>query len=127
MPLLGWRPEYSVHDDELDSHHQKLFCLLNKVYENIMNSLEVNSVIPLIDELTEYTRSHFTAEEKHMRDKGFQELDEHILKHSEFTRKIVSMRTHFHGNNLEVTQELLIVLGDWLLHHVLVEDRKHSL
>ncbi len=126
MPLLSWKPEYSVDDIELDSHHQHLFSLLNTVYENVMSSLEVNEVIPLVDELTDYTNKHFTAEEQHMRDKKYQGLEEHISKHREFSQKVEAIRSHYHGNNLEVTQELLIVLGDWLLHHVLKEDKKYS-
>lgn len=126
MPLLSWRTEFSVADVELDSHHQQLFLLLNTVYENVMSSLEVNSVLPLIDELIEYTNLHFAKEEQHMSDKGFPGLEEHIARHREFTQKIGTIRTHYHGNNLEVTQELLIVLGDWLLHHVLKEDKKYS-
>lgn len=125
MPLLLWKPEYSVNDVELDSHHQQLFSLLNTVYENVMNSLEVDSVLPLIDRLTEYTSSHFTAEEQHMRDKGAPEIDGHISMHRDFAQKIEIMKSHYHGNNLEITKELLIVLGDWLLHHVLKEDRKY--
>lgn len=127
MPLLSWKPEYSVKNSELDNHHEHLFLLLNNVYENVMSSLEVDSVLPLIEELTEYTRSHFIAEEQFMRDIQFQGLDEHISKHREFTNKIESIKIHYHGNNLEVTQELLIVLGEWLLGHVLKEDRKYAL
>jgi len=126
MPLLNWRAEYSVNQEVLDSHHKQLFSLLNTVYENVMNSLEVCSVLPLIDELMEYTRSHFTMEEQHMRDNGYQEIDAHISKHREFTHTIEAIKSHYHGNNLEAAQELMVVLGEWLLQHVLKEDMKYS-
>ena len=125
MPLLHWKPEYSVNEAELDSHHQKLFYLLNSAYENVMSSLEVESVLPLINELSEYTESHFSKEEQYMREKGFQEIDTHIAEHREFTHRIESLKTSYHGDNLEVTKELIIVLGEWLLHHVLKEDKKY--
>jgi len=126
MPLLNWRAEYSVNQDVLDSHHKQLFSLLNTVYENVMNSLEVCSVLPLIDELTEYTRSHFTMEEQHMRDNGYPEIDAHISKHREFTCTIEAIKSHYHGNNLDAARELMVVLGEWLLQHVLKEDMKYS-
>jgi len=126
MPLLNWRAEYSVNQDVLDSHHKQLFSLLNTVYENVMNSLEVCSVLPLIDELTEYTKSHFTMEEQHMRDNGYQEIDTHISKHREFTHTIEAIKSHYHGNNLEAARELMVVLGEWLLQHVIKEDMKYS-
>jgi hemerythrin-like metal-binding protein len=126
MPLLNWRAEYSVNEELLDNHHRQLFSILNTVYENVMNSLEVCSVLPLIDELLEYTRSHFTVEEQHMRDKGYQVIDIHISKHREFTNTIEAMKTHYNGNNLEAAQELMVVLGEWLLQHVLKDDMKYS-
>jgi len=55
MPLLSWDPGYSVKEEVLDTHHQELFDLLNTVYENVMNSLEVECVLPIIDKLSEYT------------------------------------------------------------------------
>lgn len=126
-PLLSWKPEYSVHDAELDSHHIKLFDILNQAYENVMNPDEVACVLPIIDELTEFTKYHFSEEERHMRAKGVQEIAAHIAKHREFRQKIETLKADYHGNNLEVTQELIILLGNWLLCHVLMEDRKYSL
>jgi hemerythrin-like metal-binding protein len=126
MPLLSWKPGYSVNEVVLDSHHQELFCILNTVYENVMNSLEVDCVLPIIDKLSEYTRYHFSTEEQFMREKEFRELDDHIAKHREFTHTIEKLRTRYHDNDLEVTRELIIVLGDWLLRHVLKDDMRYS-
>jgi len=126
MPLLSWKPGYSVNEVALDNHHQRLFSLLNTVYENVMNSPEVDCVLPLIDELSEYTTCHFTAEEKYMREKDFHEIDAHIAKHREFAHTIETLKSHYHGNNLEVAKELIIVLGNWLLRHVLKDDMMYS-
>jgi hemerythrin-like metal-binding protein len=126
VPLMSWKPEYSVNNAELDNHHIKLFDILNTVYENIMNSLEVDSILPIIEELSQYTKYHFSIEEQNMREKEFHEIDGHIAKHLEFSYNIEMLKTHYHGNNLEVARELIIILGDWLLRHVLTEDREHS-
>ena len=127
MPLLTWKPEYTVNEEVLDNHHQKLFDILNTAYENVINSLEVVCVLPIIDALLQHMRYHFLEEELHMREKGFHEIDAHIAKHAEFTRKIETLKTNYHGNNLEVTQDLIKLLGKKLLSHVLTEDRKYSL
>jgi hemerythrin-like metal-binding protein len=126
MPLLSWNQAYSVNEAELDNHHKKLFYLLNTVYENVMNSPEVDCVLPLIDELSTYTGYHFSTEEQYLREKEFHEIEAHIAEHREFTNKIETIKTHYHGNNLEVAKELIIVLCEWLLRHVLKEDKKYS-
>jgi hemerythrin-like metal-binding protein len=126
MPLLSWKPEYSVNEAELDRHHEKLFYLFNAAYENVMNSPEVDCVLPIIEELSQYTKYHLSTEEQYMRDNRFHEIDAHIAKHKEFTHTIETLKAHYHGNNLEVARELIIVLGNWLLSHVITEDRKYS-
>lgn len=126
MSLIIWKPEYSVHEPTLDSHHQKLFGILNTLYESVMNSSDVDCVPSLFDELSEYTMYHFSAEEQYMEEKGFRGIDDHISKHREFSQKIEKLKTQYRSHDLEVTRELIIVLGEWLLHHVIKEDRKYA-
>ena len=126
MPLITWKPEYSVNDTALDNHHQKLFHILNTVYENVMTSPELDRILPKVDELSAFTTHHFSTEEQFMRENGFPGIDDHIAKHREFTKSIDALRSRYNGNDLEVSRDLIILLGDWLLQHVLKEDRKYS-
>ncbi|MFA7402597.1 MAG: bacteriohemerythrin [Pelobacteraceae bacterium] len=126
MSLFTWKPEYSVHEARLDNDHQKLFHILNSVYENIMSSSEVDFILPKINELSEYTLDHFSSEEQYMKSKGIPDIDNHIAKHREFTNKIEKLRNDYHNNDLETSKDLIIVLGEWLLQHVLKEDKKYS-
>jgi hemerythrin-like metal-binding protein len=126
MPLLNWDQGYSVNDALLDSQHEKLFEMLNRAYEYVMTTPEVDCVLPIIDELSEYTGYHFSTEEQYMQAKGFSDLDEHIQKHREFTHTIEALRSRYHDNDLEVARELIIILGEWLLCHVLKEDMKYA-
>lgn len=127
MSLLSWKPEYSVNEKLLDSHHQQLFAVLNSVYENVMNSPELDCVLIKINELSTYTNYHFSSEEQYMRDHGFSGTDDHIAKHREFSHTVEALRTRYHDNDLDVAKELIIVLGEWLLQHVLREDRKYAM
>jgi len=126
MPLLRWIQEYSVNEDELDNHHRKMFDILNRAYENVMNSLEVDCALPIIEELSAIAKYHISAEEQPKKKKGNREIKTNIPTHREFTHKIETLRANYHGNNLEATKELIIMLGNWLLHHVINEDWKYS-
>lgn len=126
MPLITWKPEYSVNDAELDSHHQKLFRIINTVYKNVMTSQKVESILPMLDELSAYTRYHFSAEEQYLRERGFPDIEDHLAKHREFTLQIEVLRTNYNDNDLDVSGDLIVFLGEWLLNHVLKEDRKYS-
>jgi len=126
MSLFVWKSEYSVNEPTLDSHHQKLFGMLNSLYACVMDNKEADCVVPVIDELSEFTQYHFAAEEVYMKENGYDGFDAHILEHRAFTRTVDELRTKYLGNERDVTKELIIVIGDWLLQHVLKQDRKYA-
>jgi hemerythrin-like metal-binding protein len=126
MPLLKWKSEYTVNETELDNHHIRIFEILNTAYENVMNSSELSRIISVVDELSEYMNYHFTAEEQLMADKGYQEINAHTAEHRHFALSIETLKANHHDNNLEAAKELIIVLGNWVLHHILIEDKKYS-
>lgn len=126
MPLIRWEESYSVHEPLLDSHHQRLFSMLNELYERVVNSSSLDCILPVLDEFYDYTTYHFSAEEEHMRVLGFTDTAEHIEQHQEFIRALDSLRLRYHDNDLDVARELLIILGEWLLHHVMKVDKKFT-
>jgi hemerythrin len=126
VPLLSWKPEYSVNREDLDRHHQEMFHILNSVYDNLMNSREQNFLLPCIDKLSEITKYHLSVEEQHLKEMCVPDLDHHIAKHREFAESVETIRNDYNDNYLEASKELIILLGEWLFNHVLKEDRKYS-
>ena len=126
MPLLSWKPEYSVNKEELDLHHQEMFHILNSVYDNLMNSKESSFLLPSIDKLSAIAKYHISVEEQYLREMRVPDIDHHIAKHREFTQSIETIRNGYNDNYLEASKELIILLGEWLFNHVLKEDRKYA-
>jgi hemerythrin len=126
MPLLSWKPEYSVNREDLDRHHQEMFHILNSVYDNLMNSRESSFLLPSIDRLSGIAKYHLSVEEQCLREMCVPDIDHHIAKHREFTESIEMIRNGYYENYLEASKELIILLGEWLFNHVLKEDRKYS-
>lgn len=126
MPLFVWKNKYSVNIEQLDEHHKKLFGIFNRLYENTLHSGDIDSALPIIDDLLEYSGTHFRAEEIYMQEMQFPETAEHVAKHRDFTSRIMDLHSKYRNNDLDVTMELIVMLGNWLLHHVLEEDLKYS-
>jgi hemerythrin len=126
MPLLSWKPEYSVNREDLDHHHQEMFHILNSVYDNLMDSQELSFLIPSIDRLSAIANYHLSIEEQCLREMHVPDIEHHIAKHREFTESIEMIRSDYQDNYLEASKELIILLGEWLFNHVLKEDRKYS-
>jgi hemerythrin len=126
MPLVTWYKQYSVNNEELDNHHKNLFAILNKMYDSCLPANSSECAASVIEELIEYTDYHFTAEEKYMADKGYKEIDEHRQQHRYFLDKLLGLRYCEHKDDYDYKKEVMVLLGDWLLKHVTVEDKKYS-
>jgi hemerythrin-like metal-binding protein len=126
MELFKWHDTYSVNNEELDNHHKTLCSILNKLYENCMGTDVPNSLDSILDELVSYSNYHFTAEEQHMRDIGYKDIEKQIIEHKEFTQKALQLKKVIDKNDIEHTKELIVFLGSWILHHVMEDDKKYS-
>ena len=126
MELFTWYDKYSVNNEELDGHHKILFAILNKLYENCLANVNANRLDGIIEELISYSSYHFIAEEEHMRTCGCTDIDRHMLEHKAFTDRTLQLKQDVDKDDFEASKELIVFLGNWLLHHVMEEDRKYS-
>ena len=126
MELFKWYKTYSVNNEELDSHHKTLFNILNRLYENCLGTDIPNCLNPIVEELVSYSNYHFSAEEQYMRDIGYEDIDKHISEHRSFAQRAIQLQKVINKNELELTKELIVFLGNWILHHVMEEDKKFS-
>jgi len=124
--LFTWCDEYSVGNDELDRHHQKLFDIINRLYDNCVEADNANSLDQLIIELISYTFYHFLTEEQYMKDIGYDDINKQISEHKIFTDRILQLQRNDNLHESGHSKELIVYLGNWLLNHVIEEDKKIS-
>ena len=127
MALFTWYNKYSVNNEELDKHHKALFDILNKLYNSCLSKDDSIALGPTIEELVAYVDYHFAAEEQYMKNAGYNDIDKHISEHKIFKDRIFHLQQKKDINDIEVTKELIVYLGNWLLNHVIVEDKKYSI
>ena len=54
MPFIEWNEKYSVHIEEIDSQHKKIFSIVNRLH-GAMKARKGKEVIGnLLDELVDY-------------------------------------------------------------------------
>jgi len=127
MPLFVWQSEYSVNVEELDIHHQKFIGIINTIYDNCTNVDGDDCVDQKIDELLALADYHFVLEEEYMKVIGFVDIDNHILMHRAFTNRIAALKLSNYVSNLDMSKELIVYLGNWLLSHVMKEDKRYAI
>jgi hemerythrin len=123
-PFVQWDNSFSVGIPSIDAQHQRLFDLVNELFDGVKH---VNhSVIErVLGELVEYTVSHFAFEEKLLADNGYPEEKEHLAKHRKLVESVSAFVKEFESGESMVDFRLLNFLRSWLAGHILGEDMKY--
>jgi len=114
--------------EQIDKEHEKLFGLINQTVKLLNNELvddKYHQVSGVLEELRNYTDTHFANEEAYMAAINDQELERHKKQHMAFREKI-NMLGFANIDELKGQQQalddLLKYLVRWLYQHILSSD-----
>ncbi|MBF0319018.1 MAG: hemerythrin family protein [Nitrospirae bacterium] len=127
MPIITWSDSLSVQVKEFDGQHQKLVQLLNDVYDAVTAKKSNETLKKVIGELIEYTKYHFSTEEKYMDTYDYPQRSEHIQEHTDLTNQVLDFHNKFIAGKAVVDLLLMNFLKDWLTKHILGSDKKYGL
>lgn len=120
-----WNEKYATQVAAIDSQHQKLFAILNELYSVIKDHGSQDELARIASKLEDYTRYHFTFEEKYLEMFKFPKLKEHRQHHQTFIDKIASFKKAVDENTLDTPLKMLDFLIDWLVDHILIKDQRY--
>lgn len=124
--LINWTDSLSVGVNIIDTQHKKLVDMVNALY-SAMKSGEGNVVLGrLLEELAQYTVSHFATEEKFFEQTNYPLTAEHKQAHEKLKGTVVEFIDNFKSGKAEVTTELMNFLKDWLVNHIGKVDMKYG-
>ena len=120
MEKLEWSHELDTDIHVIDEQHKRIVGYINDLIE-ARETLDKQKVGNVIDELVDYTISHFAFEESLMEQAGYPFLAPHQKIHGLFIKKVSAFVERFKEGE-DVTDELLIMLRKWLINHIQNED-----
>ena len=124
--LFVWNDSFNTGINTIDTQHKKLVDMINELY-SAMGKGQGNQVLgKLLDELVKYTLTHFTAEERLMKQAGYADFDAHKKIHEEFKAKVAEMQKAVAGGNKMMSLEVATFLKSWLSGHILGTDKKYA-
>jgi hemerythrin-like metal-binding protein len=127
MPSLKWNNSFSIGIEKFDYQHKILIDLINQTLDIIENGGGKQATSRITEQLVDYTVFHFGDEEKLMKQYGFPGLQIHEKEHQQFILKIKEFRNDLKSGKLEVNEKINQFLHDWLLEHIMGEDKKYGL
>ncbi len=122
MELLKWDEEYSVGVSEIDSQHQQIFVLINKLIGALSAGGERDTVRSVLEEMINYVDYHFGCEEKLL--SNHPDFSKHRHEHVEFVKKTLKLQGDFLDGAESISWDVVKFLISWLKNHILGTDQK---
>ena len=126
MASLQWSEDLSVGVVEMDRQHKRLVDLVNRLYEAMAAGRGDNIKMQILTELLTYTKVHFAAEERLMRECGYPQLTDHKCLHDQLTDKVIQLNEKVRNGQMVPSVSLGTFLKDWLVQHIIQQDKKYS-
>ena len=127
MAYFEWENKYSVGHTLMDSHHQKLFDIINRLHEAMLQGQGGSIAQDIIKELIDYTRYHFGEEEKMLADVNYPKLSMHKDLHQKFISDLHEIEHNVtKGVEFLTAIKLLRSTQSWLQDHIMEVDAGYS-
>lgn len=127
-PLMHWQNGYSVGVKKYDDAHKDLIDLINKLHAAMKLGLGAQILGDILDELIDYTKTHFTDEEQEMTRLGYpkQDFEAHIAQHKAFVKQAIEVQQKFKDGKGGLTLDIMTFLKKWLAEHIIGTDKKYT-
>jgi hemerythrin len=127
MGLYDWTNQYSVGVSLMDSHHKKLFDIVNSLHEAAKAGDAPDKLGSIVGELLDYTRYHFGEEERMLEQIGYSSLAEHKQMHQRFISDIEGFQNEVkQGMAVFAAMRVMDTAVDWLREHILKVDTGYT-
>ncbi len=121
MKKLIWSDNLNTGIQVIDRQHRRIVDYINRLYESHKNGSTKEETGNVIDELIDYTLTHFAFEETMLEDVNYTALDTHKVFHDQFIQQVREIRERFDEHEIAVI-ELNNLMVTWLFNHILHED-----
>jgi hemerythrin len=125
--FLEWSPDLSMGVEIIDDQHKRLVDYVNQLDEARIRR-DRGAIAKVIEELVDYTVSHFAFEEVMMEEAGYRFLKAHKRVHATFIGHVGVFQQRFKsGEDVElVATDMQTTLVKWLMKHIKCEDMDYS-
>jgi|WetSurMetagenome_2_1015567.scaffolds.fasta_scaffold00222_27 hemerythrin len=124
MAYLHWSSDLNTGIEVIDDQHKRIVNYLNELNDaNDKGDSQITNRV--LNELVDYTLTHFAFEEELQEKAGYPFLRAHKRVHDIFTKRIAEFQKRaVAGEN--VAPELLSMLKIWLVNHIKGDDADYA-
>ena len=120
--------DYLTGIELIDKEHEHLFEIANETYDLLKNEFvtdKYDRIVALLEELKDYTKTHFAHEEEYMKNINYQYIWSEIHQNRTFEKKLDDIDLKkLDDSQQEYILEILDFLTKWLSGHIKGADRR---
>lgn len=144
MGHIEWTEALSVGIDAIDAQHRRLLDIINRLDDAVAAGGSAGGLSPVLAELEDYTKEHFSIEEEAFDETAYPEAKGHKAEHAAFIGKLADFRKAVpgagggmaggSGTEAPPTTEtgprpeaaMLAFLRSWLTRHISFSDKRYK-
>ncbi len=124
--FFKWLPEYNVGIKTIDSQHQELVNILNRLFVAVSKREGDKAIAGILDALMGYTKEHFSLEERLMQQAKYKDFEAHKLEHKKLIDQLDQLCKKHLLEEKPIYFEMLSFLKTWLKDHIQGVDMRYS-
>lgn len=117
--------KYDVKVAEMNHQHQKLIAIMNRLYSQREEKAPYETLLKTLEELRDYTVTHFKEEEAYLEKISFPQIEIHKKVHENLLKTFGENYQEF-TQTKELSDKFFIFLKTWLSGHIQGVDRKYG-
>ena len=121
--MFQWKDEYNTGVTLMDQQHRRLVDLINQLFQCMKDGGDRMMVGEVVDELVNYTITHFRSEEDMMQKHNYPDFDAHQQIHKDFVKKVGEYAEKLKSGDRLPPADIYNFLKDWLIDHIKKKDR----
>jgi hemerythrin-like metal-binding protein len=124
MSVIPWSNMFSVGVKEIDSQHQVLINIIDRLSDALETQSKTVDTAKVIEEIVQYAVYHFGSEERLLQQYSCSGAAKHIAEHQTCLKQVQQMVRQIERGQGPSPEELVIFLRDWIVSHILSCDRE---
>jgi hemerythrin len=117
---IAWTNDLNTGIDVIDNQHKRIVDYINQLESAITQANRV-AVGQVLNELVDYTLSHFAFEESLQEEAGYKFSKPHKAIHEVFAKRVARYQER-HNAGEDIAEQLHEMLSTWLVHHIKRDD-----
>ena len=121
---LAWKDSLACGNDLIDSQHQALFHISNKLLESVLAGRPNTEISLIIGRLFADISQHFHDEESILKEIDFPNQDHHAGEHAKLLAKGLALAEEFTASSLTAGDVFQFLAYEVIMQHMLKADRE---